>query len=349
MPCRRVGNSGLYLSEIGLGLWKWGDPSYDESRVGDHDGFPILDRALELGAFHWDTACSYNIGAGNSERLLGRYFTSRPNTVREQVILATKIHNPVREEHVMEADFTPNQQGGSRGYIQYAVEKCLQRLQTDHIDILYLHRCVVNKDGSYRIPLDETWGAMDDLITQGKVRYLGISNHSTQQIKDATEMMKQVGKDISRRIVVVQNRYNLLEREEVACEEGIGDTDFLRNTAIQGVGMVPFYPLASGLLTGRYRKGHLDSASGRIIDDNLQNQFLTESNLNKVEALVKYAEGKGISVPQFALAWLLAHDEIPSVIAGVSTMAQLEDNVKAVQTRLTASDLKEIDSLLASS
>ncbi len=347
MPCRRVGNSGLYVSEIGLGLWKWGDPSYDESRVSDHDGFPILDRALELGAFHWDTACSYNIGAGNSERLIGRYFASRPSA-REKVILSTKIHNPVREEHEMEADFTPNQQGGSRAYIQYGVEKCLQRLKTDHIDILYLHRPVTNEDGSYRIPLDETWGAMDDLITQGKVRYLGASNHSTQQIKDASEMMKQVGKDISRRIVVVQNRYNLLEREKVACEEGVSDNDFLRNTEAHGLGMVPFYPLASGLLTGRYRKGNLDSASGRIIDDNLQNQFLTESNLNKVETLVKYAETKGINVPQFALAWLLAHNEIPSVIAGVSTMAQLEDNVKAVQVKLTESDLKEIDDLLAS-
>ncbi len=302
---------------------------------------------MELGAFHWDTACSYNIGAGNSERLLGRYFASRP-AAREQVILATKIHNPDRDEHELEAEFTPNQQGGSRAYIQYGVEKCLHRLQTDHIDILYLHRPVTNEDGSYRIPLDETWGAMDDLITQGRVRYLGISNHSTQQIKEATDMMKQVGKDSSRRIIVVQNRYNLLEREKVACEEGIRDNDFLRNTEAQGLGMVPFYPLASGLLTGRYRKGYIDSASGRIIDDKLQNQFLTESNLNKVEALVEYAETKGFSVPQFALAWLLAHNEIPSVIAGVSTMEQLEDNVKAVQIRLTESDLNEIDSLLAS-
>ncbi|MBL4574957.1 MAG: aldo/keto reductase [Opitutaceae bacterium] len=347
MPCRRVGNSGLYVSEIGLGLWKWGDPSYDGSRVGDADGFKILDRALELGVFHWDTACSYNLGSGNSERLLGRYFASRPSTAREEVVLATKIHNPVREERVMTADFTPNQQGGSRSYIQYAVEKCLHRLKTDHIDILYLHNPVVNEDGSYRIPLDETMGAMDDLITQGKVRYLGISNHSTQQINDATEMMKQVGKDISRRITVVQNRYNLLDREEVTCKKGGSANDFLHNTEKSGLGMIPYYPLSSGLLTGRYRKGKIDSASGRIIDDKLQNQFLTESKLNKVEVLIKYAEGKKISVPQLAIAWLLAHKEIPSAIAGVSTMEQLEDNVKAVKTRLTPEDLNEIDTLLA--
>ena len=168
MPCRRVGQSGLFLSAIGLGMWKWGDPLYDGSRIGDHDGFAVLDRALELGVFHWDTACSYNLGSGNSERLIGRYFASRPTSFREQVVVATKVHNPVRDEHQMQADFTPNQMGAGRSYIRFAVDKCLERLQTDHIDLLYLHQDGLDEEGNYRVPLDETWGAFDDLVTQGR-------------------------------------------------------------------------------------------------------------------------------------------------------------------------------------
>ena len=125
MGCRQVGHSGLWVSEVGLGLWKWGDPSYDGSKVGEHEGFKILDRALELGVFFWDTANSYNWGSGNSERLIGRYFASRGRRVREQVVLATKIANSVREEHEEKADFTPNQRGASRLYIRRAVEGCL--------------------------------------------------------------------------------------------------------------------------------------------------------------------------------------------------------------------------------
>lgn len=346
MPCRRVGHSGLFVSEIGLGMWKWGDPSYDGSRIGDHEGFQVLDRALALGVFHWDNACSYNMGSGNSERLLGRYFSSRSPLVREQVVLATKIRNPVREEHEMEASFTPNQNGASRKYIRYAVDKCLQRLQTDYIDLFYLHFPHVDDEGNNIVPAEETWGAMDDLITQGKVHYIAVSNHSAKQAEAVAETLKVVGKDISRRIIAVQNRYNLLERDKVAVEKGAREEAFLKSCEKMGVGVIPFYPLASGLLTGRYRKGRLDAASGRIIDDGAQEEFLTERNLNAVEGLVAVAEDKGVTLAQLALAWLLAHPQVPSVIAGVTKVAQLEDNVKAVKVNLTEADLKRIDEVL---
>lgn len=158
MKCRQVGGSGLWVSEVGLGLWKWGDPPYDRSRVGDHEGFKILDRAQELGVFFWDTANSYNLGSDNSERLLGQYFASRGKRTRDRVILATKITNPVREEHEEQADFTPNQRGASRAYIMKAVEDCLHRLRTDYIDLLYLHSPTLDEDGDYETPLEETWG-----------------------------------------------------------------------------------------------------------------------------------------------------------------------------------------------
>ena len=220
MPCRRVGNSGLFVSVVGLGMWKWGDPVYDGSRIGDHEGFEVLDRALEMGVFHWDTACSYNLASGNSERLLGRYFSSRPGSVREQVVMATKIHNPVRPEHAMEADFTPNQLGASRTYIHFGVDKCLERMQTDYIDLLYLHQNGTDDQGNYRVPIEETWGAFDDLVTQGKVRYLAVSNHSAKQMANVVATLEKVGKDVSRRIVAVQNRYNLVQQDAVTAEEG---------------------------------------------------------------------------------------------------------------------------------
>ena len=347
MPCRRVGQSGLFVSTIGLGMWKWGDPLYDGSRIGDHDGFEVLDRALELGVFHWDTACSYNLGSGNCERLIGRYIAARPATVREQVVVATKIHNPVREEHQMQADFTPNQMGASRTYLHFAVDKCLQRLQTDHIDLLYLHQDATGDEGNYRVPIDETWGAFDDLVTQGKVRYLGVSNHSAQQTENVAGALESVGKDVSRRITAIQNRYNLLERDAIASEEGGKEKAISEAASKVGAGLIPYYPLASGLLTGRYRKSSLDAADGRIIDDGTKDEFLTEANLDAVENLVGIAEAKGVSLAQLAIAWMLAQPNIPSVIAGVTKMEQLEDNVKAATVKLSDSDLKEIEEAAA--
>jgi aryl-alcohol dehydrogenase-like predicted oxidoreductase len=344
IQCRRAGQSGLWLSEIGLGLWKWGDPSYDGSRVGDHDGFPILDRSLEHGIFHWDTACSYNMGSGNSERLLGRYFASRGREVRDQVVLATKVSNPVRPEHVAEADFTPNQSGASRIYVQFAVEQCLRRLQTDVIDLLYIHSPRVDDTGEFIVPLDETWGAMDDLVTQGKVRYIAVSNHSARQMQSVASTVTEVGKDSSRRIVAVQNRYNLLQRNRVASEPEGSERAFLDVARSLGVSVIPYYPLASGLLTGRYRKDTLNKASGRIIDDGAQDAWFTDENLNAVEALIGLAEQKGLSLAQLALGWLLSREEVASVIAGVTRIEQLDDNVGAAE--LDPDDLGRIDAIL---
>ena len=346
MTCRRVGNSGLFVSAVGLGMWKWGDPVYDGSRIGDHEGFEVLDRALELGVFHWDTACSYNLGSGNSERLLGRYFAARPRSVREQVVMATKIHNPVRAEHAMQADFTPNQLGASRTYIHFGVDKCLERLQTDYIDLLYLHQNGTDDEGNYRVPIEETWGAFDDLVSQGKVRYLAVSNHSAKQMGNVVEALEKVGKDVSRRIVAVQNRYNLVQQDALAVEEGGRASVVLKAAARAGVGVIPYYPLASGLLTGRYRKGRLKEAAGRIIDDGDEAEFLTEPYLDAVEGLLEVAESKGISLAQLAIAWLLANEQVPSVIAGVTEMGHLEDNVNAAGVELTDNDMARIDEIV---
>lgn len=350
MPCRRAGRSGLRLSAVGLGLWKWGDPLYDGSRVGDHPGFQILDRALELGMFHWDTACSYNMGSGNSERLLGRWFASRGPSLRDSVVLATKVKNPVRDEHRIEQSFTPNQKGASRLYIRTAVENGLRRLQTDRIDLLVLHSPSVDDRGDWLSPLEETWGCLDDLVTEGKVRYIGTSNFSARQLEEVGKVLQQVGKDFSRRVITTQNRYNLLERTRVTAfdrdPKAKGDAseeNFLDFCRREGIGIIPYYPLASGALTGRYRKGRLDEAEGRIIDDGAQKQFLGERNMDIVEQLVPLAESAGISLAQLAIAWLLHRTEVASVIAGVTSMEQLEDNAKAAAVELSDELLTEID------
>lgn len=350
MKCRQLGGSGLWVSELGLGLWKWGDPSYDKSRVGDHEGFKILDKALELGAFFWDTANSYNWGSGNSERLLGRYFASRGKTVREKVVLATKITNSARKEHEEKADFTPNQRGASRVYIMNAVNDCLKRLQTDYIDLLYLHSPTLDEDGNYETPLDETWAAMDDLITQGKVRYLGVSNHVTNQIEDVIDTMSTVAKDSSRRIIAVQNCYNLLERGKVSGKRDQarpGDEQaFLDFCRERKIGIVPYFPLASGMLTGRYRRDNVDTVQGKIIYGGAQERFLTDYNLRVVEMLGEFVKEKGINMSQLAIAWLLSHEQVSSVITGVTKMEHIEDNAKAVKVELTQDDLDKIERIL---
>lgn len=348
MKCRRMGNSGLWVSEIGLGMWKWGDPSYDGSRVGDHEGFQILDGALERGIFHWDTASSYNVGSGNSERLLGRWFASRGSRKRDMVVLATKISNAAREEHEMTREFTPNERGGSRKYLMQAVDGCLRRLRTDRIDVLYLHQPNFMPDGSWETPLDETWAAMNDIVTAGKALYLAVSNLSAAQLEMTIDALGSVADNSSRRIIAVQNWYNLADRRKVASEgenraEG-DEAEFLACVAKRNVGLVPYFPLASGLLTGRYRRGNIDT-SGRIIEDGgkWKDVFLTERNLTLVENLSVIAERKGCTMAQLAIAWLLSHEEVPSVIAGVTRMEQLEDNVGAPAVELTPEEREEID------
>lgn len=350
MKHRRMGRSGLWVSEIGLGLWKWGDPSYDGSRVGEHDGFAILDHALDLGVTHWDTANSYNKGAGNSERLLGRYFASRGSSARRQVVLATKISNPVRDEHQLQRDFSPNESGASRRYILSAVEDCLSRLETDFIDVLYHHSPKLEPGGQWEAPLDETWDAFNLLVSQGKVRYLAVSQRTTTQLQEESAALSSVANNSARRIVAVQNAFNMLQRPLVsALGESATTQDeqhFLEYVHQQQIGLVPFIPLAVGMLTGRYRKNKTDP-QGRLnaADEAWRDRCLNERNLELVEQLIAVANDKNCTLPQLAIAWLLSHDTIPSVIAGVTKLSQLQDNVKAQSVSLTIEERNILDAM----
>ena len=351
MVYRRVGNSGLWVSEVGIGLWKWGDPSYDGSRVGEHEGFRILDRALELGVIHWDTANSYNEGSGNSERLLGRYFQSRGTRARNMVVLATKVKNAVRDEHEMTRDFSPNESGASRKYIVQAVEDCLRRLQTDRIDILYHHSPNLLPDSSWETPLDETWDTFDLLIRQGKVLYLAVSNRTAAQLEAESRALVDVASNSSHRIIGIQNRYNILDRPRVSKKKGeptvADEQEFLEYIAQKGIGLIPFMPLALGLLTGRYRKGKLDE-TGRLskqAGEARRDEFLTDRNLALVDKLDAIAKRKGCSLAQLSIAWLLSHEVICSVIAGVTKMEQLEENAMSPSVSFSQEELEEVDNL----
>ena len=351
MNYRRMGRSGLWVSEVGLGLWKWGDPSYDGSRVDEHQGFQILDRALELGVTHWDTANSYNAGAGNSERLLGRYFQSRGPRARDMVVLATKVRNAVRDAHETERDFSPNESGASRKYIVQAVEGCLRRLQTDRLDVLYHHAPDLLADGSWATPLDEAWDALEQLVRQGKVLYLAVSNRTAEQLEAERQALAAVAANPAHRIVGVQNWYNLLQRPKVSSKPGNPTVEdeqaFLAYLAGQGIGLVPFVPLAVGLLTGRYRRGQIDP-SGRLSEqaaEGWRNEFLSARNLEWVEKLDAIAKGKGCTLAQLAIAWLLSHEVVCSAIAGVTRMEHLEENARATSVSLSAEELQQIDQL----
>lgn len=347
MPHRRMGSSGLWVSEVGLGLWKWGDPTYDGSRVGDETGFEILDRALELGVTHWDTANSYNNGSGNSERLLGRYFESRGQRVRERVVLATKVRNPVREEGEMDREFTPNERGGSRKYVISAVDASLARLQTDYIDVLYHHAPVLTPDGDPETPLDEMWDAFNHLIRQGKVRYLAVSNRAIEHLEADRQALNAVTSNPARRVIAVQNWYNILQRPKVSGLENATMEDeeaFLAYAEETEIGIVPYVPLAVGLLTGRYRKGEYDT-SGRLYHEAWRDEFLTNRNLELVEELEAFASRKGCTLAQLAIAWLLSHAVVCSVITGVTKLDHLLDNVKAPSVTLTEEELVELDVL----
>jgi aryl-alcohol dehydrogenase-like predicted oxidoreductase len=351
MKYRRMGNSGLWVSEVGMGLWKWGDPSYDGSRVGEHEGFKILDRALEFGVTHWDTANSYNAGAGNSERLIGRYLKNRGSKARNMIVLATKVKNAVRDEHEMERDFSPNERGASRKYILQAVEDCLRRLQTDRIDILYHHSPNLLPDSSWETPLDETWDAFDQLVRQGKVLYLAVSNRTAAQLESEAGALASVAVNSSHRIIGVQNRYNLIDRPRVSSKTGnltgADEQEFLDYIGKKGIGLVPFIPLAIGLLTGRYRRDKLDK-TGRLskqAGEPRRDEFLTDRNLELVEKLEAIAKRKGCSLAQLSIAWLLSNEEVCSVIAGVTKMEQLEENAMSPSVAFSHEELEEIDHL----
>jgi aryl-alcohol dehydrogenase-like predicted oxidoreductase len=306
---RSLGKSGLRVSAVGLGCNNFG------GRIGLPETRAVVHKALDLGIVLFDTADSYG-NRGASEEYLGELLGDR----RKQIVLATKFGMPMDDAAVART---------SRRYIMMAVEASLKRLRTDWIDLYQLHR------PDPATPIEETLRALDDLVHQGKVRYIGNSNLAGWQAVEAHWTSLHLG---LHRFVSCQNEYSLLAR-------GI-EKELVPAMQACGLGLLPYFPLAGGLLTGKYqRKGPLPPGARLSRATGLAERYLTERNWSMVERLQEFCARRGHSLVELAFSWLLAQPVLASVIAGATRPEQLEQNVKAAGWTLTAEELAEVDRL----
>jgi aryl-alcohol dehydrogenase-like predicted oxidoreductase len=309
---RNLGRSGLIVSAVGLGCNNFG------GRIDMDATRAVVHRALDLGVTFFDTSDTYG-ERGASEEYLGRALGPR----RKDIVLASKFARPMDPEGRL--------QGASRRYIIGAVEASLKRLNTDYLDLYQQHIA------DPRTPIEETLRALDDLVHQGKVRYIGCSTLAAWQVVEAQWTSTHLGLG---RFVACQERYNLLER----------DLDDRLVPVIQsyGLGLIPFSPLANGLLTGKYRRNAPMPAGARLTQTpRLAERYLTEENWQTVERLADFCAARGRPLLDLAIGWLLHRPDVASVIAGATTPEQVEGNVSAAGWALTREDMDEIDHLTA--
>jgi aryl-alcohol dehydrogenase-like predicted oxidoreductase len=312
MQFRNLGTSGLRVSVIGLGCNNFG------GRIALSASRLVVDKALDCGVTFFDTADIYG-NAGGSEAILGEILGAR----RQDIVLATKFGMVMDEERRLK--------GASRRYIMRAVEDSLRRLRTDWIDLYQLH------ETDPLTPIEETLRALDDLIRQGKVRYVGCSNLPAWQVVEAQWTSKSLGLNA---FVSSQDEYSLLvrgiERELVPAAEAYG------------LGIIPYFPLASGLLSGKYKPDAPLPAGTRLAStQRLADRYLTDENWAKVERLERFCAERGRTLLELAFAWLLARPQVASVIAGATRPEQVEQNVATAAWVLSPDDLAAVDKVLA--
>ena len=297
----------LQVSVVGLGCNNFG------WRIDAEASAKVIDTAIESGVTFFDTADRY--GKGQSEDFLGRALGKR----RDQIILATKFGMEMEK----------GQQGASPKYVREAVDASLRRLRTDRIDLYQLHQ------PDPKTPITDTLGALDELVRAGKVREIGCSNFSVAQIREATDASQGRAQFVS-----VQNEFSLFHREPET--NGV-----LPECERRRLAFLPYFPLASGLLTGKYREGKKLPEGSRAADGWGPKVF-TEQNLAIVELLIEFAESKGHTILELAFSWLLSHKSVASVIAGASKPEQVRANAKAADWQLAADDLAQIDAIMRS-
>jgi aryl-alcohol dehydrogenase-like predicted oxidoreductase len=311
MLYRQLGKSGARVSVIGLGTNRFGFERMPQAEVDR-----VLAAAADLGVNFLDSADIYQ--GGRSEETIGNALKGR----REQFVLATKYYNKTGEG--------PNDWGASRLHLNRAVEASLRRLQTDVIDLYYLH----NYDET--TPVEEMMRGLDDLVRAGKVRYIGASNFLAWHLARANLLAEIRGWSP---FVVIQAHYHLLER-------GL-EKEMLPYCASQGVGLVPYFPLAGGFLTGKYKPGVPAPAGSRGESSGYVQQYMTDANYTFVDRLSAWARERGHTCGDAAHAWLLAHPEVSSVISGATRLEQLQENVKAAEWSLSLAEAAEITALTA--
>lgn len=314
MNYRNVGKWGMKVSEVALGSWVTDLNGSNAKAIATE----TVKQAFDAGVNFFDCADAYS--GGEAERFLGELLKDYP---RNSFVVSSKVFFPMGPG--------ANDWGLSRKHIFEQVEKSLKNMKVDYLDMYFCHRF------DPTTPIEETMQAMSDLVAQGKILYYGVSEWSPVQITEALHIIKEMR---LRPLNVIQPQYNMVDRyieDEIIgiCEKN-------------GVGIVPFSPLAQGLLTGKYRKGQPLPAGSRATwqADRQINNLLTDANLDKVEKLIPIADELGVSLSVLALAWILRNKQISSVITGASSASQLLNNVKASDLKLTPEVISKIDAIL---
>ncbi|WP_441231714.1 aldo/keto reductase [Tardiphaga sp. 215_C5_N2_1] len=310
METRNLGRSGLRVSAVGLGCNNFGQ------RTDLETARKVIHKAIDLGITLFDTADIY-AGMGGSETVLGEVLGDR----RKDIVLATKYGKPMSNDG--------SKQGASRRYIMSAVEASLKRLKTDYIDLYQQH------DYDALTPIEETLRTLDDLVRQGKVRYIGNSNFPAWRIAEAEMAARQMG---VAPFVSCQDEYSLVVRDI--------EKDLLPAAQHFNLGLLPFFPLAGGMLTGKYaglKNVPADTRFGKT--PYMQERYLNPRNIALVDQLQAFVGARGHSMLELAFSWLAARPQVSSVIAGASSPEQIEQNVKAAQWKLTAEEMTEIDTI----
>jgi aryl-alcohol dehydrogenase-like predicted oxidoreductase len=311
MRYRALGSSGLQVSVVGLGCNNFG------RRLDLSGTRAVVEAALDAGITLFDTADIYG-GRGASESLMGEVLGAR----RDEIVLATKWGN-------QKADMGYGPVAGAKGgrsYLKRAVTESLRRLRTDHIDLYQLH---TPDPGT---PIDETILALDELITEGKVRYVGHSNFSGWQLADAEHVARELGRN---RFISAQNEWSLLDRS--------AEGDVVPAARHFGLGVLPFYPLANGLLTGKVRRGQDVPAGTRLAE---RSAYITDRKLDRVEAMIEWAQAQGATILEVAIGGLAAVPGCGSVIAGATSPEQVKANAAAGDWIPSAAQLAELDEIV---
>ena len=310
MDYRRLGNSGLQVSVIGLGTNNFG------ARNDYPEAERLLMQAIEEGINFIETSNTY--GEGAAEAFIGKALKGR----RDQVLLATKVASNMGDG--------PNQHGGSRKHILTQVEASLKRLQTDYLDLYQIHYY------DPFTPLDESLRTMHQLVTQGKVRYVGCSNFAAWQVAEAMGVVRALDLEP---LISVEPEYSMLKR---AIEK-----ELLPCCQRFNIGILPYFPLASGFLTGKYKRGQAAPVGTRLAVQRQRAEFiLTDENFDVLEQLEAFASARSHTMLELAFAWLLTHSQVSSVIAGATRPEQIIANAKASAWRLTAEEMDELDGVL---
>lgn len=323
MPYIRLGNTGLQVSRICLGMMTYGSTKWRDWVLEEEEARPFVKRALELGINFFDTSDMYSLGV--SEEITGRALNDM--AIREEIVVATKVFFAQGDG--------PNRKGLSRKHIFDACDASLKRLNMDYIDLYQIHRFDPNT------PIEETMEALNDLVRSGKVRYIGASSMYAWQFAKAQHIAEKNGWT---KFVSMQNHYNLVYREE--------EREMNPLCLDQGVGLIPWSPLARGFLTGNRSKSDVDkeanqgAATKRAQTDTFgHNLYYTDSDFQIVERLKTVAEQKQVKPAQLALAWLLAKPGVSAPIIGASKMYQLEEAVVAASIKLTEDEIKTLEEL----